>query len=174
MHARPHSRLLRVGAAALASAALLASGLSAPAEAKPGKGHAHGHGKGHCRAFHATGSGTDNGDGTTSATLYQGSREVGSSEGVLVPGDTVDGVLSFTGTIVVTTVKKGTLEAAVEGTFDTVTGEFAARSVDLDGTGPMKNATGRLRLAGTQDLTTGSFTEVLHARICVPKKKQHH
>ncbi len=177
MYARPHTRpsirLVRVGAAAVAAAALVTAGLTAPADAKPGKGHAYGHGKGHCRAFHAIGTGTDHGDGTTSATLYQGPHEVGTSAGALVPGDTVDGVLSFTGTIVVTTVKKGTLEAAVEGTFDTVTGSFVARSVDLNGTGAMKNATGRLRIAGTQDLATGLFTEVLHARICVPKKKQH-
>ena len=173
MHARPHTRLARTGAAALAAGALLAAGLAAPADAQPGKGKAHGHAKSHCRALHATGVGTDNGDGTTSATLYQGEREVGTTEGALVPGVPVDGVLPFTGTIVLTSFKKGTLEALVEGTFDTVTGEFAARSVDIEGKGPMKNATGKLRLAGVQDLTTGQFTEVVHARICVPKKKQH-
>jgi hypothetical protein len=164
-----HTRSVRSTAAALATSALLAAGLAAPAHA--GNGHAYGHGKGHCRAFHASGTGTDNGDGTTSAKLYQGSREAGSSEGVLSPGDTDDGGLAFSGTIVLTT-RKGTLEATVEGTFDTVTGEFSARTGDLDGKGPMRNATGRLRLSGVQDLTTGTFTETVHARVCVPKRKQ--
>ena len=166
-----HARLLRASAVALATGALVATGLVAPADAGTGSGHAYGQGKGHCRAFHATATGTDNGDGTTTATLYQGTREVGTSAGSLVPGPIVDGVLPFTGTIVLTT-KKGTLVAEVEGTIDTVTGEVSARSVDLDGKGPMKNARGKLRVWGTQDLVTGAFTEKLHARVCVPKKKQ--
>ena len=176
MHARPHTPLARIGAVALATGTLLAAGLIAPADAQPGKGkgHAHGHAKSHCRAFHATGVGTDNGDGTTSATLYQGEREVGTSQGTLVLDLTAgEGPLPFTGTIVITSNKKGTLEAAVEGAFDVVTGEFVARSVELDGTGPMKNATGKLRIEGVQDTATGTFTEVVHARICVPKKTQH-
>jgi hypothetical protein len=166
-----HARFRRISAAALATGALVAAGLVAPADAVTGKGHAYGHGKGHCRAFHATATGTDNGDGTTTATLYQGTRQVGTSAGSLVPGATVDGVLPFTGTIVLTT-KKGILGAEVEGTFDTVTGEFSAHSVDLDGKGPMRNARGKLRVWGTQDLVTGAFTETLYARVCVPKKKQ--
>lgn len=170
MHARTHRRLARTGAAALATGALLAAGLASPADAA-GKGHAYGHLKSHCRALHATGVGTDNGDGTTSATLYQGDRAIGTSEGMLA-GEIVDGMLAFTGTIVLTT-SRGSLEATVEGTFDTVTGDFAARSVDISGKGPMKNATGRLRLAGTQDLVTGEFTEVVQAKVCTPKKKQH-
>jgi hypothetical protein len=171
MHARTYRRLARTGAAALATGAVLVAGLVAPADALTGKGHAYGHLKSHCRALHATGVGTDNGDGTTSATLYQGDRTVGTSEGVLA-GEIVDGMLAFTGTIVLTT-SKGSLEAAVEGTFDTVTGDFAARSVDISGKGAMKNAAGRLRLAGTQDLVTGEFTEVVHAKVCTPKQKQH-
>ena len=168
-----HARLLGTSTAALAAGALVAAALTGPAGAAPGNGHAYGHGKGHCRAFHATGTGQDNGDGTTTAVLFQGQREVGSSAGRdLVLGDPVDGVPTFTGVIVLTT-PKGTLEAAVAGTFDTVTGEFAARSAGLEGKGPLKQATGWLRISGVQDLATGEFTEVVHAKVCVPKKKQH-
>lgn len=169
-HPRRHALSGRIIAFALTTGVLLTAGLAAPAEAA-GKGY--GHGKPQCRALHATGTGTDNGDGTTTATLYQGKREAGSSEGSLVPGvPGADGLLPFTGTIVLTTWK-GSLVAQVEGTFDTVTGEFAAKTSDIAGKGPLKNATGKLRIAGVQDLTTGTFTEVVHARVCVPKKKQH-
>jgi len=168
MHARLHTRLARATAAALATGALMAAGLSAPAEA----GNANGHGKGHCRAFHAFGEGTDNGDGTTTATIYRGKREFGTTAGTLTPGATVDGVMSFTGTIVLTN-DKGTLDAPVEGTFDTVSGEFAARSSTVTGTGDYAAVTGKLRIWGTQDLTAGTFSEHLHAKLCVPKKKQH-
>ncbi|MBF4769077.1 hypothetical protein ISU10_15020 [Nocardioides agariphilus] len=168
-----HARLLRAGAVAVATGALVTAGLVAPAHAGPGNGHAYGHLKSQCRGFHATGAGTDNGDGTTSATLYQGGREVGSSAGALVPGvPDADGLLPFTGTIVLTTAKKGALEVSVQGTFSTVTGEFSARSVEVDGRGPMRNATGRLRVWGVQDLATGAFTETVHAKVCVPKKHQ--
>ncbi len=168
-----HARLLNACVAALAAGALVAAGFVAPAQSAVGKGHAYGHAKGHCRALHATGTGTDNGDGTTSATLYQGSRVVGSSEGSLVPGvPDADGLLPFTGTILLTTSRKGTLEVEVEGTFDTVTGEFSARSVEMAGKGPMRNARGKLRVWGVQDLAAATFTETVHARICVPKKNR--
>ena len=168
-----HARLLSASTAALATGALVAAALAGTAGAAPGKGHAYGHGKSHCRAFHATGTGQDHGDGTTNAVLYQGEREVGTSAGSqLALGDPVDGVPTFTGVILLTT-PKGTLEAAVEGTFDTVSGEFSARSADLEGKGPLKNASGWLRISGVQDLVTGEFTEVVHAKICVPKKKEH-
>jgi hypothetical protein len=170
MLSRPLTRSGRIAAAALTAGVLMTVGLAAPADAANGKGY--GHAKPQCRGFHATGTGTDNGDGTTSATLYQGKREVGSSEGDLAPGvPGADGILPFTGTIVLTTWK-GTLEATVVGTFDTVTGEFAAKTNDVEGKGPLKNATGKLRIAGIQDLVSGTFTEVVHARVCVPKKKQ--
>jgi hypothetical protein len=165
-----HSRSRRFAAAALVTGVLMTAGLAAPADAA---GNAHGKGKQHCRALHGTATGTDNGDGTTSATLYQGKREAGHVAGSLatgVPGP--DGLLPFSGVIVLDTWK-GALEAEVEGTFDTVTGAFSARTQDLAGKGALRNASGRLRITGLQDLATGQFTEVVHARVCVPKKHQH-
>ena len=105
-----HARLGRAVAATFATGALMGAGLIAPADAGPG--HANGHGKGHCRALHAFGEGQDNGDNTTSATLYRarGKRELGTTLSTLVPGAVVDGVLSFTGTLVFTG-PTGTLDA---------------------------------------------------------------
>jgi hypothetical protein len=173
MHTRPLTRSGRIAATALTTAVLMTGVLAAPAEAADAAGQGYGHSKPQCRAFHAKGTGKDLGGGLTSATLFQGKREVGSSEGHLVPGvPGPDGLLPFAGTIVLTTWK-GTLEAEVEGTFDTVTGVFVATTTDLEGKGPLRNATGKLRVVGLQDLVTGDFTEAVHARLCVPKKKQH-
>ena len=174
-----HAHLRRAVAATIATGALMAAGLVAPADAGPGPahGHANGHGKGHCRALHAFGEGMDNGDNTTSATLYRarGKRELGTTVGTLVPGEIVDGVLSFTGNLVFTgtTGTTGTLDALLEGTFDTSTGDFAATSTAVTGTDAYADVTGKLRIRGTQDLATGEFTEHLVAKLCVPKTKQH-
>ena len=167
-----HARLLRGAAAAVATGALVAAGLLAPADAKPGNGHANGHAKGHCRAFHAFGAGKDNGDGTSTATIYRGKREFATSEGTFTAGPTVDGVLSFAGTIVFTN-EHGTLSAPVEGTFSFVSGEFESSSDSVTGTGDYADVTGRLRIWGEQSLSDGAFTEKVHAKLCVPKKKQH-
>ncbi len=173
MHARL-STPARAAAAVLATGALMAAGLVAPAHSQPGNGNgnANGHSKGHCRAFHAFGTGIDNGDGTTSATVYRGKREFGTTVGTLVPGAMDGDVQSFTGTIVFTN-DRGTLTAPVDGAFDTASGQFAARSTDVTGTDGYADVTGKLRIRGTQDLTAGTFTEHLHAKLCVPKKKQH-
>ena len=175
MHARLNTRMVRVAAATLATGALMAAGVVAPADAKPGSGNANGHGKGHCRAFHALGTGQDNGDGTTDATIYRGSHDLGKTEGTLAAvGAPVEGVVSFTGNIVFTNLEEtGTLNAPVVGAFDIVSGEFTATSSTVTGAGDYANVTGKLRIWGTQDLTDGSFTEHLHAKLCVPKKKQH-
>ena len=167
-----HARLRRVVAAAVATGALVAAGPLAPADAKPGNGHANGHAKGHCRAFHASGTGTDQGNGISEGTIYRGHREFATSDGKFTSGATVDGVMSFSGTIVFTNVH-GTLSAPVEGTFDTITGEFASSSDSVTGTGDYANVTGKLRIWGDQSLSDGAFTEKLRARLCVPKKKQH-
>jgi hypothetical protein len=168
-----HARLRLIGratAATLATGALMAAGLTAAADAKPGQGNANGHSKGHCRAFHAFGDGTDNGDGTTTATIYRGSHEFGTTTGTFTPVGVVDDVLSFTGTIVLTN-DHGTLSAPVEGTLDVVTGEFTSRSDSVTGTADYADVTGKLRIWGDQDLTAGTFTEMLHAKLCVPKKQ---
>ena len=167
------TRLRRAIAATLAVGALTVASISAPAEAKPGNGNANGHSKGHCRAFQALGDGVTNPDGSTTATVYRGSREFGETHGTFVLGTPVDNLTPFTGEIVFTS-DGGTLTAAlVEGTLDTVSGKFRASSSTVTGTEDYANVTGKLRVWGVQNLTDGTFTQHLLAKLCVPKKKQH-
>jgi hypothetical protein len=168
------SRFRKSAATLLATGALVAAGLTAaaPAEASHGHGHAWGHFKGHCRAVHATGVGTDHGAGNTTATLYRGKREIGTTVGTLTIGTITDGIAPFTGTIVFTDAA-GTLNAPVEGALDTANGEFIATSDSVTGTGAYANVTGKLTFRGVEDLTALTFTEVVHGKLCVPKKHPH-
>ena len=167
MKVRRHTAVL------LIASGLFAASVLAPAEAKPGNGNANGHDKGHCRAFHARGEGVDAGTGTTTATIYRGNREIGTTVGTFTLGaPDADGVAPFTGTIVFTN-DKGTLDAPVEGTIDTVSGEFDSVSNSVTGTGDYANVTGRLRFFGVEDLSGLTFTETVHGKLCVPKKKTH-
>ena len=152
---------------------LFAAGVVAPADAKPGHGNGYGHDKGHCRAFHARGEGLDDGMGATTAVIYRGSREIGTTLGTFeVAGIDAEGVASFTGTIVFAN-DTGTLNAPVVGTLDTVSGEFLSTSDTVTGTDGYADVTGRLTFAGVEDLGHLTFTETVHGKLCVPKKKQH-
>lgn len=171
IQSRPHHSLRRSAAVALATTGLVAAGLAAaPVDASPG--HAWGHLKGHCRAVHRTGVGTDDGAGTTTATIYRGSHEVGSTVGMFVTGPPTDTVVPFTGTIVFTDTH-GTLNAPVTGTLDPATGAFASASDTVTGTGDYSTVTGALSFRGVEDLTALTFTEVVHGKLCVPKRVQH-
>ncbi len=79
-------RVRRHTAALIITSALFAAGVVAPADAKPGNGNANGHQKLHCRAFHASGVGVDAGNGTTTAIIYRGNREIGTTFGTFDPG----------------------------------------------------------------------------------------
>ena len=74
-------RVRRHTAALIITSALFAAGVVAPADAKPGNGNANGHQKLHCRAFHASGVGVDDGTGTTTAVISRGNREIGTTLG---------------------------------------------------------------------------------------------
>lgn len=167
MQVRRHTAVLMI------TAALFAAGVVAPADAQPGHGNAYGHGKGHCRAFHARGEGVDDGTGTTSATIYRGQREIGTTLGTFAMGlVSGEGLASFTGTIVFSN-DHGTLSAPVEGSLDTLSGEFVSASDTVTGTGDYADVTGRLRFTGVEDLGGLTFTETVHGKLCVPKNKQH-
>ena len=157
----------RHSAALILTAGLLTAGMVAPADAVPGCSATD-----RCTGFHARGVGQDNG-GTSTATLYRGQRVFALSDGTLALGsvDPATLVASFTGTIVLTN-DKGTLTATIEGTVDTVSGDFAAVSTDVAGTDGYADTTGRLRFRGTEDVTTGEFTEHVYGKFCVPKVKK--
>ena len=166
-------RVRRHTAALIITSALFAAGVVAPADAKPGHGNANGHQKLHCRAFHATGVGVDDGKGTTTAIIYRGNREIGKADGTFdlgVPDS--DGMLPYTGSIVFSN-DKGTLVAPVVGTLDTASGEFVSTSDSVTGTDGYAAVTGRLTFAGIQEIGGITFTETVHGKLCVPKKKQH-
>ena len=156
----------RHSAALCLTAGLFVAGIVSPADAVPG-----GSATERCTGFHAKGTGVDSGLGTTTATLYRGQREFATSVGTFTLGVEVDGVLPFTGTIVLTN-DKGTLTAPVEGTLDTATGWFSAASTSLTGTDGYVDTTGRLRFRGVEDLTDHTFTEHVYGKFCVPKVKK--
>src|SRR5688500_1030900 len=83
-------RVRRHTAALIITSTPFAAGVVPPAAAqtgkRPGNGNANGHQKLHCRAFHATGVGVDAGNGTTTAILYRGNREIGTTFGTFEPG----------------------------------------------------------------------------------------
>jgi hypothetical protein len=166
-------RVRRHTAALIITFGLFAAGVVAPADAKPGNGNANGHQKLHCRAFHASGVGVDDGMGATSAVISRGNREIGKADGTFELGvPDADGVLPYTGNIVFSN-DKGTLVAPVVGKLDTASGDFVSTSDSVTGTGGYADVTGRLRFAGVQEIGGITFTETVHGKLCVPKKKQH-
>ena len=54
-----------------------------------------------------------------------------------------------------------------------MTGEFVSTSDSVTGTGGYADVTGRLTFAGVQEIGGINFTETVHGKLCVPKKKQH-
>ena len=161
-------RVRRHTAAMMITSALFAAGVVAPADAKPAHGDGNGHDKGHCRAFHARGVGVDDGMGTTTATIYRGNREIGTTVGSFtVTSIDSDGVASFTGTIVFTN-DRGTLTAPVVGTLDTVSGEFVSRSDSVTGDGRLRRghrsaAVRRRRGPGRADVHRDGAGQALRA-----------
>jgi hypothetical protein len=166
------ARLRHLAAVALATGLVAAALVSTPADGSSGRPHAWGHSKGQCRAVHATGIGTDDGAGTTTATIFRGRRAIGSTVGTFVAGTPTNGVVPFTGSIVFTD-SHGTLVAPVVGTLDTTTGEFASSSDTVTGTGEYGAVTGRLTFRGVEDLAALTFAEVVHGKLCVPEHETH-
>jgi hypothetical protein len=165
-------RVRRHTAALMITSAIFAAGVVAPADAEPGNGNANGHQKLHCRAFHATGVGVDK-MGKTTADIFRGKRQIATSYGDFdVTGVDAAGVASFTGTIDLV-FEAGALKAPVVGTLDTASGEFTSTSDTVTGTGDRADVTGRLTFSGVEDLDGLTFTETVHGKLCVPKKKQH-
>jgi hypothetical protein len=73
---------------------------------------------------------------------------------------------SFTGPIVLSS-RAGTLTAQVQGAFDITAGTFTATSTSIAGTGLLRPVGGTVTLHGTENLSTGAFTETITGRLCV-------
>lgn len=113
-----------------------------------------------CVPVKAQGVGQDLGGGMTTARITTHGILLGTTNAAFTPTPT-----GFAGPIVFTT-GIGTLTAQVAGTFDPTTGVFEARSRSVTGTGAFAGVTGRVRIAGLEDLGDGTFTETITGRLC--------
>jgi hypothetical protein len=113
----------------------------------------------------ATGVGQNLGNFMTTATIKSHGVLVDTTGAAFTPtgGDVT--TVTLTGPIVFST-RIGTLTTQVDGSVNTATGRFVARSRTLSGTGASTGVTGDLRLAGIENLRTGAFTETITGRIC--------
>lgn len=122
-----------------------------------------------CAAVRAQGVGQDVGNGTTEATITSHGVVLSTTHAMFTPTGMTGTNLAFEGPIMFTprASSLGTLTAQVTGAFDLSTGEFHASSTSITGTGLLRHITGDLSIAGTEDLTTLRFTEVLTGRFCL-------
>jgi hypothetical protein len=119
-----------------------------------------------CHTINAKGIGQDVGGFATIAQIQGGGLLQGTTAAQFVPGDLNDTELAFTGPIVFTT-NRATLTVSLSGTFDLVSGFFAATGPVVGATGKLAGAEGTLAFEGVQDFATGSFTETVRGEICV-------
>jgi hypothetical protein len=118
-----------------------------------------------CHTINATGVGQDLGGGNTTAQISDGGLLQGTTAGSF----SVSGappIFGIAGTVTFTT-NKGTLTVGVAGTFNVLTGDFAASGPVTGATGKIAGAAGSLSFAGNENLLTGSFTETVTGSICV-------
>jgi hypothetical protein len=123
----------------------------------------------HCREIHARGTGQDMGGGVTHAEI-RGSRLLRGTTDALFTIVSVQGTVAMLVGTVNFTVRHGTLAVGVVGTFDLSSGKFRALSTSLSGTGRLAGASGSLVFDGTEDLSTGAFTEVLTGDLCLDRE----
>jgi hypothetical protein len=119
-------------------------------------------------ARRAHGVGQDLGNGATEATITSHGVVLGMTHAMFTPTGTTDMGLAFAGPIVFTpkVSSVGTLTAQVTGTLDD-SGAFQASSTSITGTGLLGHITGDVSIAGTENVTTGSFTEELTGTLCL-------
>jgi hypothetical protein len=119
-----------------------------------------------CVAVHATGTGQDLGNGMTEATISTHGIVLGHTRATFTPTAVTPTSESFTGPIVFSS-RVGTLTAQVQGAFDITAGTFTATSTSIAGTGLLRPVGGTVTLNGTENLSTGAFTETISGRLCV-------
>jgi hypothetical protein len=106
----------------------------------------------------------------TTATISLGPIVVGTTAATFTPsGPPVGTTLAFTGPIVFTPARgSATVTAQVVGSVDLGTGKFTATSTQLTGSGALAPVSGTVTLAGTENLSSGAFTETITGRVCAP------
>ena len=119
-----------------------------------------------CHKINAKGIGKDNGDLTTNARIIGGGLLHGTTAAAFTPTGLIFPDFFFSGSITFAT-NNGTLTASLNGSLNVVTGEFAATTTGMSGTGQLAGVTGKLTLRGVEDLSTLAFTEDVTGQICV-------
>ncbi len=119
-----------------------------------------------CHKINAKGVGQDLGGGITEARIIGGGLLHGTTLGNFVITGGAVPVFVIGGTVAFTT-RQATLTVALTGTFNVATGAFVTTGPVTTATGKLAGATGTLTLEGTQDLSTGRFTEEVSGLICV-------
>ena len=115
-----------------------------------------------CVPVHATGVGQDLGNGMTEATISSHGVVLGTTHATFTPTT----VTSFTGPIVFSS-HIGMLTAQVTGAVDLTAGTFTATSTSITGTGLLRAVSGQVMLNGSENLSTGAFTETITGKLCV-------
>jgi hypothetical protein len=142
------------------SAALMLLVFAGAAQAKPRVAHQL------CVPVHAAGVGQDLGNGMTEATISSHGVVLGTTHATFTPTSVTPTSESFTGPIVFSS-KLGTLTAQVDGAFDITAGTFTATSTSIAGTQLLRGVGGQVTLNGTENLSTGAFTETITGRLCL-------
>jgi hypothetical protein len=126
-----------------------------------------------CVPVRLTGVGQDLGSDSqgnlhTTATIHLGPSVIGTTAATFTPsGPPVGTTLAFTGPIVFSPVRgSATVTADVVGSVDVGAGTFTATSTQLTGSGALASVSGTVTFAGTENLSTGAFTETVTGRIC--------
>lgn len=155
--------------AALAAMAVTVGMSAVPAAATPAPHRA----AALCVPVRFTGAGQDLGPDSrgrlhTTATIALATVRIGVTDATFTPaGPPAGSQLDFTGPIVFRPDGgSATLTAQVQGRVDLATGIFAATSVAVTGTGAFRHVSGDLTFRGTENLSTGAFTETITGRLC--------
>lgn len=119
-----------------------------------------------CAPVYAVGDGQDLGNGMTEATISSRGVILGTTHATFTPTSVTPTAESFTGPIVFSS-KVGTLTAQVDGAFNITAGTFTATSTSIVGTRLLGGVSGQVTLNGTENLTTGAFTETITGRLCL-------
>ncbi|MEP6852061.1 MAG: hypothetical protein ABJA87_05315 [bacterium] len=127
--------------------------------------------------MHLTGVGQDQGPDAqgnlvTTATISFAGFPIGTTRASFTPsGPPTGGVLAFTGPIVFTpSGSTATVTATVAGSVDLATGTFQATSTSVTAAGVPLVVSGALTFRGTENLSTGAFTETITGRLCVNRR----
>jgi hypothetical protein len=119
-----------------------------------------------CVPVHATGVGQDLGNGMTEATISSHGVVLGTTHATFTPTTVTPTAESFTGPIVFSS-NVGMLTAQVTGAVDLTAGTFTATSTSITGTRFLRAVGGQVTLSGSENLTTGAFTETITGKLCI-------